>query len=129
MLTGMGVADLKLVKGGRKLKKAKYCTSLNLERDDRIIASELEKLKWKQEVEKEKATVGNMKKDASNRDIAQRSKNSRLRHHSSDVATSSATSTTTLHLHAEFRVVTSDCNVATSAMLQHQNRTTTSQQR
>ena len=60
MPTSMGVADPKLAKGGKKLKKAKHCTIPNHEQNDGKRASELEKLNLKQKVEKEKATVGNM---------------------------------------------------------------------
>ena len=60
MPTGMGVADPKLDKGGRKLKKTKHCSIPNLEQNDRKRAYELEKLNLKQKVEKEKAIVGNM---------------------------------------------------------------------
>ena len=62
MLTGMGVADPKLAKGGRKFRKAKHCTipNPNLEQNYRKRASELEKLNLKQEVEKENSIVGNL---------------------------------------------------------------------
>ena len=64
MPTGMGVVDPKLVRGGRKLKRVKHCTIPNLEQNDKKRASELEELKMKHRVEKEKAIVGNMYKDA-----------------------------------------------------------------
>ena len=60
MPTGMGVADPKLAKGGRELKKTKHCTILNLEQNDKNRASELKRLNLKQKVEKEKAIVGNL---------------------------------------------------------------------
>ena len=60
MPTGMGPTDSKLVKGGRKLKKTKHYTTLNLEQNDRKRTSKLEKLKLKQKVEKEKSTLENM---------------------------------------------------------------------
>ena len=53
-----------LLRRGRKLKKEKHCTMPNLKQNDRKIAYELMKLNLKQKVEKEKATMGNMKKDA-----------------------------------------------------------------
>ena len=52
----MRATDPKLVKGCRKLKKGKHCTTLNLEQNDRKRASKLKKLKLKQKVEKEKNT-------------------------------------------------------------------------
>ena len=59
MSTGVGVANLKLDKGGRKLKKVRHCTihkTLNKVKK-KLLNSELN---WKQKVEKEKATVDNI---------------------------------------------------------------------
>ena len=41
MSTGIGATGPKLAKGGRKLKKAKHCTILNLQQNDRKIDSAL----------------------------------------------------------------------------------------
>ena len=51
MPTGMGATDPKLVKESRKLKKEKHCTILNLEQNEKKIASKLKNRilnkKWK----------------------------------------------------------------------------------
>ena len=60
MPIGMGGTDKNLVKGGRKLKKEKHCTTTKLEQNDRKRNYEFEKLKLKEKVEKEKATLENM---------------------------------------------------------------------
>ena len=41
MSTGMGATDLKLVKGGRKLKKVRRCTIPKLEQNNRKVAYDL----------------------------------------------------------------------------------------
>ena len=56
----MGAIDPKLIKGGRKLKKAKHCTIPNLEQNNRKIDYELRNRNGNKKVEKEKDIVENM---------------------------------------------------------------------
>ena len=47
MPIGKGVADPKLLKGGKKLKRVKHCTIPNLDQNDKKRGSKVEELKLK----------------------------------------------------------------------------------
>ena len=70
MPTGMGVANPKFVKGGRKLKKEKHCTILEtLIKDEKMKsekASKMRKRVYSLSVVKKTTTIESMQKDAPN---------------------------------------------------------------
>ena len=70
MPTGMGVANLKFVKGGRKLKKAKHCTILEtLIKDEKMKSEKAAKMRkrvYSLSVVKKTTTIESMQKDAPN---------------------------------------------------------------
>ena len=67
MPTGMGAANPKLSKGGRKLKRAKHCTiSINLEVKSKMKNLQFEELYLNYEVFKRITTMENLQNEAPN---------------------------------------------------------------